>query len=77
MPAPRLAYILGEILELEGPEAARILGISAAGTTLRWPFLASSIESDDSRTCSELRRCIAPRPMQIRDLSCSNGFRRL
>ena len=26
----RLAYILGEILELEGPEAARILGISAA-----------------------------------------------
>jgi RNA polymerase sigma factor (sigma-70 family) len=25
----RLAYILGEILELEGPEAARILGISA------------------------------------------------
>src|SRR6185436_8073393 len=26
----RLAYILGDILELEGPEAARILGISAA-----------------------------------------------
>jgi RNA polymerase sigma factor (sigma-70 family) len=26
----RLAYVLGEILELEGPEAARILGISAA-----------------------------------------------
>src|SRR5712692_4081176 len=26
----RLAYVLGEILEFEGPEAARVLGISAA-----------------------------------------------
>ena len=50
---------------------------SSAGATPRWPFLASSIESDDLKAYSELRRSIAPRPMQIRGLICLNGFRRL
>jgi RNA polymerase sigma factor (sigma-70 family) len=51
----RLAYVLGEILEFEGPEAARVLGISASGCRGRerrsWDSLEPIVVSSTRTTC--------------------------
>ena len=65
----RLAYILGEILELEGPEAARILGISAAAFRKRLSrardaivmFTRGALRSRRGSKSLSLRSTFAPR----------------